>query len=1388
MSRDDLNFRDDKPIADPSRPGPRGEPGRPRTSRALRITGIFFLLLAILAVVGYFTARHYVRQSMAAALPQLDGSVVAYGLTAPVTIERDDHGVPHIRATSMDDLVFAQGYVTAQDRLWQMELLRRHAAGELAAILGSSWLDHDRLQRTLQLRVAADRALTVMPADQKHWLEVYARGVNASIVAQQPHLPLEFRLIRETPAPWTPRDSMLVELAMFQDLTTGFLIKLDRDSLSAHLPPELIADLYPTGSWRDHPPGQPAPDLTAPQPEFVDIPLDESQSRLQKPYTTPTADLLAAQRTLALFHDPCASCLAGSNSWVVAGARTASGKPMLSNDMHLALNVPGLWYEADLDAQNPAPLADFHAAGVTLPGTPFVIAGHNAHVAWGFTNLGADVQDLYIEHTRGTPGGAEYQAIDGSWHPVLYRREIIHVRGRADVILDVPIVRHGDAETPIISSIFPGEKRTLSLRWTIYDPANITSPFFSVNSAGDWNSMLAAFQNFGGPAQNLMYADDQGHIGYHAVGRIPVRGDSANPSPLSPVPTDIAAPDAATHEWAGYIPFDQLPQAFDPPDGVLATANARITLEGYRYPITLNWQAPYRTERIYKVLEGSPGHPLEPRRQMTPADMLALQTDVFSKLDQIVAHRLVYSIDHTTGRLKNDKTLHQAADLMRNWNGSVDADATAPAIVNAAREVFWPMLLVPKLAPQLAPGFAKGEDLPKNVTPAVAQNGNLWQAYVWGERGSVEEQITYEDPRALAPARLCQLGGLPGRRRRPRPAQRSRAPRPEQMEAGLRQSRRPRTPHLLPFPTARRYDRSAHRDRRPASERRRDHRQVGRPHLRADRALHRRPERPRPHHTQHRPRPVRQCLQPVLPRPVPRVASRHYFCSSVHLCCGPRGHHPYPGADAAMTPEPWPSKRRHFLVLACVALFAIHPLILHGCSCGHDFDFHLLSWVEAATQFAHGNLHPNWAYTPAFDAGEPRFVFYPPISWALGAILGLILTHLPGVSEVAGWAAAPIVFTWIALTASGLTMYRLAREFVTPNAALLAATLYLVNPYMLFSAYERTAYGELLAAAWMPLLFLGILRARVTVAGIAVPLALLWLTNAPAGVMGSYTLALLAVIRVVRRDGMRLQLALKTFAGTALGLALAAVYIIPAAYERRYVQVRMAIVEGVRIADNTLFHHTGTTPDQLFHDQVLHTASVIAVLLLIATAAALIALFAFRRRAQSSANPDTPFSILPLAILTAAIAFLLTPSSLPLWNHVPQAEFLQFPWRLLAVLGPVFALAIAGVVERLRLNSAFTSTIVLVAAIGLTVPAYRAFHQYCYPEDTVPARLALFHSRIGTDPTDEYAPTGADDDALKAADPPYWLAASANAPAPANGLPGPAPLHFAGTAHPALKT
>ncbi len=467
---------------------PLHRPASPRKpSRLLRIAGLILPTLIVLAVAAIFLGRHWTSSVLQKSLPQLDGNIQIGGLTVPVTVQRDQYGVPHLHAATTDDLIFAQGYVTAQDRLWQMDMLRRHAAGTLAEVLGVSMLAHDRAQRLLSLSAATDAALAALPADQRHWLDLYARGVNASISDQLPHLPLEFRLLRYQPAAWSPRDSLLIGLAMEQDLTTAFPGKLSREAISAKLTSDLLADLYPTTSWRDHPPAQAPIDLTQPH-EFEDIPLDSSQSILHNPELLDPelldpariAGLLAARATLAQLtsRERCEACTAGSNNWAVSGSRTASGKPLLSNDMHLAFNVPGIWYEADLAS------GDFHAAGITLPGLPFIVVGHNDHVAWSFTNIGADVQDLAIEYTRTTGNTIEYQDDTGAWQPVITRRELIHIHGGNDVAFDIAITRHGGILAPIISPIFPHEQRMLSLRWTIYDPTTLGLPLFQINSAG----------------------------------------------------------------------------------------------------------------------------------------------------------------------------------------------------------------------------------------------------------------------------------------------------------------------------------------------------------------------------------------------------------------------------------------------------------------------------------------------------------------------------------------------------------------------------------------------------------------------------------------------------------------------------------------------------------------------------------------------------------------------------------------------------------------------------------------------------------------------------------------------------------------------------------------
>ncbi|HEY1743533.1 MAG TPA: hypothetical protein VGG18_10240 [Granulicella sp.] len=436
--------------------------------------------------------------------------------------------------------------------------------------------------------------------------------------------------------------------------------------------------------------------------------------------------------------------------------------------------------------------------------------------------------------------------------------------------------------------------------------------------------------------------------------------------------------------------------------------------------------------------------------------------------------------------------------------------------------------------------------------------------------------------------------------------------------------------------------------------------------------------------------------------------------------------------------------RRHHILLPLTALLITLPLILHGCSCGHDFDFHLQSWLDAAQQLRHGTLYPHWAFSAAYHAGEPRFIFYPPLSWMLGALLTILFP----------FSAAPTIYTWIALTAAGFAMHHLARQYTTPNAAILAAALYMANPYMLFNAFERTAYAELLAAAWIPLLLLAALRERPTVRGIAIPVALLWLTNAPAAVMGCYMLALLAILRLIaslrasrqaiQSESLQPSHLLRTLvAGTALGLALPAFYLLPAAYERRYVQIAMAIIPNMRFEDNFLFAHTADSA----HNAVLHTASLVAVVLLLLTASAVAALF-FRTRSKTA-----PI----LAALTLAIAFLLVPLSTPLWRHLPDLAFLQFPWRLLTILSAVLAFAIALLLPR---GENLRSPLLIAApvcALALSLLGISLYRQPCDDTDLPAATASLFNTHHGVTPTDEYTPNQADNDVLRSNDPGYWL-------------------------------
>jgi penicillin amidase len=679
----------------PTRDLPAAPPTRKR--RMLSGAGLGICLL-LAAGVGYL---YYLAR---AALPQLDGQVVLAGLSAPVTVIRDGHGVPTIEAADLADLFFAQGYITAQDRLWQMDIMRRFAAGEISEIIGKATLEHDREQRILGMRQVAQKAAGSLSERDRSFLEAYTRGVNASMEAQSPHLPIEFRILGYRPKPWTVTDSLLLGVRLVQELNHGtYEAALQREKILAKLGPELTADLYVNSSWRDRPPTVQVHRLDELKPQGdEDDDEDEDQDG-------PDSNVARGGRAREpvpqrWIREP--NLVPGSNDWVVNGEHTVTGRPMLSNDMHLQHQMPNLWYEAHLHA------GDYDVAGVTLPGLPFVIVGHNERIAWGVTNVGPTVEDLYIENFNGE---GLYETPQG-WEQPEHRREVIHVKGEPDAVVDVVITRHG----PVITDLIPGETRKLALRWTLYD--SLHNPFFDIDTATDWQEFRQALSTLDSPGQNFVYADVDGHIGYQATGRIPIRKAGDGSLPVS------GADDA--HEWIGYIPFEKLPSALDPPSGILATANGRITPHGYPYSISTEWDAPWRTARIYRVLESG--------KKFSAADMLALQTDVYSAFDQLCAERFVDALDHSA---KLSQRAKQAADLMRDWDGRLDIHSAAATIEFKAREQLIRKLLEPKLG-----------EAPVEKTNSHGGGPLSWKTYRWNLSSVWLEMVLQKKPARWLPA------------------------------------------------------------------------------------------------------------------------------------------------------------------------------------------------------------------------------------------------------------------------------------------------------------------------------------------------------------------------------------------------------------------------------------------------------------------------------------------------------------------------------------------------------------------------------------------------------------------------------------------------------------
>ena len=637
-----------------------------------------FLVVLVGAVAWWFVYRP---------LPQLDGSIGLPGLQHEVTVDRDGWGVPHIRAASADDAAEAQGYVMAQDRLWQLDLLRRVARGQLSEILGERTLQIDKDFRMLGLGRVADREATTLDPEPRKILEAYARGVNEFITQHGGNLPVEFSLLGYKPQPWHPADTLAISGYMYRTLADTREREINRAKITARAGTDRAKDLFSIESPLDHfVVGDPNVRNDGSQRTATDSDEDDDDDDMQ-PDTVFKADLAtphggASQNSASDLTSDLAQSVVeflassskeiraglGSNNWVVSGAHAATGKPLLANDTHLELMMPSIWYEVHVTAPG------WNVKGFALPGSPMIIIGHNDRIAWGFTNNGADALDLYIEMFN--PSSPYEYRVKGAWAKAQIIDEAIRVKGRSDEHLQVVVTRHG----PLVHR--EGDKG-YAMRWTATEPGGLPNSYNWLGKARNWKEFRETMKRVWGPAQNAVYADVDGNIGYIMAARVPIRKKGRGEVPV-PGDTD-------DYEWTGYIPFDQLPQALNPESGFIATANARVVGPNYKPYLTDRWEEPYRTARIYDLLHD--------RRDLRVEDMLKVQTDTYSYPHVFLAEQLLAAVKTVKPK---DPRAQRLIDGLKDWNGIADANSPEISFLIGVRSSALKLVLGPVL----------GEDTP----------------------------------------------------------------------------------------------------------------------------------------------------------------------------------------------------------------------------------------------------------------------------------------------------------------------------------------------------------------------------------------------------------------------------------------------------------------------------------------------------------------------------------------------------------------------------------------------------------------------------------------------------------------------------------------------------
>ncbi|MFI0982053.1 penicillin acylase family protein [Streptomyces sp. NPDC021093] len=705
------------PAPAPARPVRRRRLRRILVRTAVGLTALVLLAAGSLSGYAYWT----VRQS----LPQLSGSTSVPGLKGEARIVRDASGIPQIYAGTAHDLFMAQGYAMAQDRFWQMDTQRHVTSGRLAEMFGPSQVQTDKVARTFGWYRVAEQEVTMLSPQTQEYLRAFSKGVNAYLAQNEgADLSVEYPVLGFVsgdyrPEPWTPTDSVSWLKTMAWNLNTGMIDQFQQAMLAAKLPAGTADDLFPGYDYKrwspivpDRAPGAgpvkavapasgPAP-ASSTSPARSASPASSTSSAGAPPAvpagaSTALADSAGVRKVLAAVLGPQGIGI-GSNSWVVSGSRTTTGKPLLENDPHLTPSLPGVWYQVGLHCTRTGPECPYDVTGFSFAGMPGVVIGHNADISWGFTDLGAADSDLFVEKVR----GATYEH-KGQQKPLTERKERIKVAGAPAVDMTVRSTLHG----PLISDVLKSADEVaeegkepdvpprgakakaevdyaVAMQWTALDPAPTMDALFALDRAKNWDDFRAAAKVFASPVQNMIYADTAGNIGYQTPGRIPVRkkGDSRHPVPGW----------TGAYDWTGYLPFDKLPTSFNPPEGYIVTANNAVVGPEYPHLIGSSWGTGYRSQRIARLIEQG--------GKLDVAAMERITQDSWNgNAANLVPHLL---------RTKVRAATEPAQDLLRGWDFSQGADSAPAAYFNTV----WRELLKIAFTDRLSRAGVKGYAYP----------------------------------------------------------------------------------------------------------------------------------------------------------------------------------------------------------------------------------------------------------------------------------------------------------------------------------------------------------------------------------------------------------------------------------------------------------------------------------------------------------------------------------------------------------------------------------------------------------------------------------------------------------------------------------------------------